>query len=59
MVVKNCFKFLKMSIKEYLKKMKNIQQNLLECIDDEDNSKDKFRNIQDILTKEKIKNNKD
>lgn len=48
-----------MSIKEYLKKMKNIQQNLLEYIDDEDNSKDKFRNIQDILTKEKIKNNKD
>ena len=46
-------------IPEYLEKMKSIQQNILEYINDEDDSEDKFQNINDLITKNKIDDTKD
>ena len=44
-----------MNIKDFLEKMANIQQNILEYFDDEDDSEDKFQKIKVILTNNKIK----
>ena len=43
-----------MNYTEYLVKMKNIQQNILEYIENEDDSEYKIQNIIDIVTKNKI-----
>ena len=47
-----------MNPNEYLDKLKNIQQNILQYIDDVSDSEDKFQNIKDNLTKSKIKDDR-
>ena len=48
-----------MNSTEYLEKMKSIQNNVLEYIDDGDDSEAKFQNVKDVITKNKIEGNID
>ena len=48
-----------MNCTEYLDKMTKVQQNVLEYIEDEDDSEDRFQSIKDLITKTKIESNQD
>ena len=39
-----------MNIKEFIEKMKNIQSNLLEFLEDESNSRDKYETFVKLIT---------
>ncbi|KAK8898246.1 hypothetical protein M9Y10_000524 [Tritrichomonas musculus] len=43
-----------MNIKEFIEKMKNIQSNLLEFLEDESNSRDKYETFVKLITEQKI-----